>query len=60
MGDDPPFVGLDVADAATVVGTICPERASSIGVSLMIESQPGLGTTVTMDWSTLLKEGTDE
>jgi signal transduction histidine kinase len=39
---------------------IMRERASSIGASLMIESQPGQGTTVALDWGPAQKEGTDE
>jgi nitrate/nitrite-specific signal transduction histidine kinase len=39
---------------------IMRERANSIGASLMIESQPGQGTTVALDWRPAQKEGTDE
>ena len=40
--------------------TIMRERTSSIGASLQIESQIGLGTTVELDWRITRKEGTDE
>jgi signal transduction histidine kinase len=36
------------------------ERAGSIGTSLKIESQPGQGTTVELDWEAEGKYGTDE
>ncbi len=39
---------------------IMRERASSIGASLQIESQIGLGTSVELDWRSSRKEGTDE
>jgi nitrate/nitrite-specific signal transduction histidine kinase len=35
---------------------IMRERANSIGASLMIESQPGQGTTVELDWRSARKE----
>jgi nitrate/nitrite-specific signal transduction histidine kinase len=39
---------------------IMRERASSIGACLKIESQPGQGTTVELDWRSGRKDGTDE
>ncbi len=39
---------------------IMRERATSIGAGLKIESQPGQGTTVDLDWSSVRKDGTDE
>ena len=39
---------------------IMRERASSIGASLKIESQPGYGTCVELDWKSGRKEGSDE
>jgi nitrate/nitrite-specific signal transduction histidine kinase len=39
---------------------IMRERASSIGACLKIDSQPGRGTTVELDWRPLWKDGTDE
>jgi signal transduction histidine kinase len=38
---------------------IMRERASAIGACLQIESQPGQGTTVELDWRTGGKEGPD-
>jgi signal transduction histidine kinase len=35
---------------------IMRERANSIGASLKIESQPGLGTTVQLDWRSARKD----
>ncbi|HET9906193.1 MAG TPA: histidine kinase, partial [Anaerolineales bacterium] len=39
---------------------IMQERASSIGACLKIDSQPGQGTTVELDWRSGRKDGTDE
>jgi signal transduction histidine kinase len=39
---------------------IMRERAASIGAALQIETQPGQGTTVRLDWSPAGKEGIDE
>ena len=39
---------------------IMRERAASIGASLQIESQIGLGTTIELEWRASRKEGTDE
>ncbi len=39
---------------------IMRERAGSIGASLQIDSQPGNGATVTLDWSPAWKDGNDE
>lgn len=39
---------------------IMRERARSIGAYLKIESQPGQGTTVELDWKSGRKDGTDE
>jgi nitrate/nitrite-specific signal transduction histidine kinase len=39
---------------------IMRERAASIGAALEIETQPGQGTMVKLDWSPARKEGLDE
>ncbi len=39
---------------------IMRERASSIGARLEIDSQPGQGTTVELDWRPAQKDGTDD
>jgi nitrate/nitrite-specific signal transduction histidine kinase len=38
---------------------IMRERAGAIGACLQIESQPGQGTTVDLDWRSARKEGPD-
>jgi signal transduction histidine kinase len=51
LGFDPASITSDHLGIA-----IMRERASSIGASLMIESQPGQGTTVSLDWRSIRKD----
>ncbi len=51
LGFDPRSITPDHLGIA-----IMRERANSIGASLMIESQPGQGTTVELDWSRTRRE----
>jgi hypothetical protein len=59
MDDDPPFVGWDDADAATVVGTSCPLPGSIILVAPLKtgENNPTIFLQFCKDWKNGRLEG---